>query len=104
MKNNYLIPANSKKSMLILGYFKGIDLIVFGIGCVITLTLLVVVNTNNLKTIIMILLPALLTGFFVMPVPNYHNVMTLIKNVYMFFSGRRRYYWRGWCVKDETKD
>lgn len=104
MNNNYLIPANSKKSMLIFGYFKGIDLIIFGIGCVITMTLLVVVNTNSIKTIILILLPALITGLLVMPVPNYHNVLTLIKNVYMFFSGRRRYYWRGWCVKDETKD
>ena len=104
MNNNYLIPANSKKSMLIFSYFTTFDLILFGIGCVTTLTLLVVINTNNLGTIILILLPALITGLLVMPVPNYHNVLTLIKNVYNFFSGRRRYYWRGWCVKDETKD
>lgn len=104
MNNNYLIPANSKKSMLILGYFTMIDLILFGLGCVTTITLLVVVNTSKLTTIILILLPALITGLLVMPVPNYHNVLTLIKNVYYFFSSRRRYYWRGWCVKDETKD
>ena len=32
MDNSYLIPANSKKSMLILGYFNTVDLIIFGCG------------------------------------------------------------------------
>lgn len=98
---NYLIPANSKKSMLILGYFNPIDLIIFGIGCTVTILSLVIFNTNKLGTIILILLPAVVTGFLVMPVPNYHNIMTLIKNVYTFFMSRRRYYWKGWCYRDE---
>lgn len=38
--NNYLIPANSKKSQLILGFFTPIDLILFGSGVGITLILL----------------------------------------------------------------
>ena len=33
---NYLIPANSKKSMLILGVFNYIDLIIFAISVTVT--------------------------------------------------------------------
>lgn len=102
--NNYLIPANSKKSMLILGYFNLIDLVIFGIGCLVTLVCIIMVKTNNLGIVLLILSPALVTGLLVMPVPNYHNVLTLIKNVYVFFTTRRRFYWKGWCVKDEKQD
>jgi len=38
--NGFLIPANSKKSMLIFGLFNGFDLIVLAIGIVITIILL----------------------------------------------------------------
>ena len=37
--NDYLIPANSKKSMLILGMFDSTDLIIAGTGFIITLIL-----------------------------------------------------------------
>jgi len=39
--NNYLIPANSKKSQLILGFFTPIDLTIFLIGVGITIILLI---------------------------------------------------------------
>ena len=103
MNNNYLIPANSKKSMLILGYFTTVDLILFGVGCVTTLTLLVVLNTNKLGTIILILLPALITGLLVMPVPNYHYVRTFIKIAWEFYTTRQKYIWKGWCFSDEEE-
>ena len=38
--NQYLIPANSKRSMLILGLFEVIDLWIFGIGALITFILI----------------------------------------------------------------
>ncbi len=95
---NYLIPANSKKSKLILGFFNPIDLIIFLIGVVITLVLLFVIRTSNIFLIILILLPALISAFLVMPVPNYHNMLTLLNNIYNYFSKRKKYYWRGWCV------
>ena len=98
--NNYLIPANSKKSQLILGFFRGIDLILFGSGVGITLILLLTIQSANMGVMMLILAPALITGFLVMPVPNYHNVLQFIVNLYTYFSERRRYYWKGWCYRD----
>ena len=98
--NNYLIPANSKKSQLILGFFRGIDLILFGSGVGITLILLLTIQSANMGVMLLILAPALITGFLVMPVPNYHNVLQFIVNLYTYFSERRRYYWKGWCYQD----
>lgn len=101
MNNNFLIPANSKKSMLILGYFTFIDLIIFSIGCTITLAMLFVFNNKvEIGALLMILSPALVSAFLVLPVPNYHNVLQLITNIVMFLMNRKRLYWKGWCVRD----
>ena len=106
MRNSYLIPANSKKSELILGLFKPFDLILFGTGLAIT-TILIIAFQGDLHTLgaaIGVLAPALITGFLVFPVPNYHNILQLIINVYTFFFVRQRIYkWRGWCFKDDRK-
>lgn len=98
--NNYLIPANSKKSQLILGFFTPVDLILFGSGVGVTLILLLAIQSANIGIMLLILAPALITGFLVMPVPNYHNVLQFIINIYTYFSDRRRYYWKGWCYQD----
>ena len=78
--NNYLIPANSKKSQLILGMFTMGDLIVFLVGVTITVALLLVFKTNSMAAMIGFASPALLAALLVAPVPNYHNVMQLISN------------------------
>ena len=96
--NNYLIPANTKKSKLILGFFTPIDLAIFGTGCLITVVLLFLFQGMSLSTAILVLLPALISGFLVVPVPNYHNVLQLITNIVTFFLNRKRYYWKGWCI------
>ena len=98
--NNYLIPANTKKSQLILGFFTPIDLVIFGVGCLTTVIMLFVFQGMNFQMAIMVLLPALISGFLVIPVPNYHNVLQLITNIVIFILGRKRYYWKGWCIKD----
>ena len=100
---NYLIPANSKKSMLILGFFNPTDLIIFGTGCVITFIFLMTIKTNTLKEAFFIIVPALIGSFLVLPVPNHHNIRTFIANIYNYFTNRRSYYWRGWCVKRGEK-
>mgnify|MGYP001625182796 FL=1 len=104
MNNNYLIPANSKKSQLILGFFTPVDLILFGSGCGLTLLLLMLVRNASAVQMIIILLPALVTGFLVTPVLYYHNVLQFIINVVSFIFNTRRYYWRGWCVKYDSED
>lgn len=96
--NNYLIPANTKKSQLILGFFTPTDLIIFIVGCVWSFIMLLLVQTLSLTILILIMLPALIGTFLVMPVPHYHNVLQLLINVFNFFTGRRQYYWRGWNI------
>ncbi len=98
--DNYLIPANTKKSKLILGFFTTIDLIIFGIGCLTTIIMLFIFQGMNFQMAILVLLPALISGFLVIPVPNYHNVLQLITNIVTYMLGRKRYYWKGWCIRD----
>lgn len=101
MQNNYLIPANTKKSQLILGFFTGIDLAIFASGCVLSFSMLVLFNTAGLGYLLLMLLPALIGTFLVMPVPHYHNVLQLLTNIFNFFLNRRTYYWKGWCMYEE---
>lgn len=100
----YLIPANSKKSQLILGFFTLVDLLLFGFGCGLTVLLLILVQNATMGQMIVILLPALITGFLVTPVMNYHNVLQFIINFCTFIFNPRRYYWKGWCVSDESNE
>ena len=102
-ENNYLIPANTKKSKLILGFFTPIDLAIFGTGCLITVILLFIFLGLTFTMAIIVLMPALISGFLVIPVPNYHNVLQLITNIVTFIMNRKRYYWKGWCYKDGEK-
>ena len=102
MNNNYLIPANSKKSQLILGFFTPTDLMLFGFGCGLTVLLLILVQNASLVQMIVILLPALITGFLVTPVMYYHNVLQFLINIFSFIFNPRRYHWKGWCCKYES--
>ena len=98
--NNYLIPANANRGKLILGFFRGIDLIIFGIGAGVTLILILAFQgmLTNWTVAIGVLAPALVAGFLVIPVPHQHNVLVLLTNIYKyFFVNRQKYYWKGWC-------
>ncbi len=99
----YLIPANTKKSKLILGFFTPIDLGIFGVGVLITVTMLFLFQGMSFQTALIVLMPALISGFLVIPVPNYHNVLQLLTNIITFLMNRKRYYWKGWCIKDGEK-
>lgn len=101
----YLIPANSKKSILYFGLFNKFDLIMFGTGVGITLLLMAFLPAGgSWLRILLVVAPALVTGFLVFPVPNYHNVLTLLKSIWNFFTTRQRFIWKGWCVRDEFKE
>lgn len=102
--NSYLIPANSKKSMLILGFFNVTDLIIFGTGVVITFLMLMIIGTSgSLKQSLFIIAPAVIGAFLVLPVPNHHNIRTFIKNVIHYLVNQKKYYWRGWCIRHGEK-
>lgn len=98
--NGYLIPANTKKSMLIFGLFTKNDLILFLIGVGLTLLLLVLLPIDQIFFAVIALMPAAICAFLVMPVPNYYNMRTLIFSAIGFFINQRKFKWKGWCVSD----
>lgn len=100
---NYLIPANTKNGNLIFNIFNTFDLCLFLSGIGLTLILMLVVGPETLSSSLICLSPGLICSFLVIPVPNYHNILTVIKEMISFFNGRRNYKWKGWCYKDEYK-
>ena len=104
MNNNYLIPANSKKSMMIFGLFYKFDLILFGCGIATTMLMLMILPIADLKVAILAIMPATVTGFLVFPVPYYHNVLTVIISTWNFFTKEQKFVWKGWCVTNESKE
>ncbi len=100
MDNQYLIPANAKKSMLIFGLFNVRDLIIFGSGIVVSFILLLVLPVAELVFAIIALAPVLVTGFLVFPIPNYHNTLTFLTSFYTFITTRQKFIWKGWCCRD----
>lgn len=103
--NEYLVPANTKKSMLILGFLRPLpDLLILVSGVVLTVILLLWFDTENIWVAIVACIPALFCIALVMPIPNYHNVLVAIQSVLRFYQERRIYYWKGWCIYDEFKN
>jgi len=100
---NYLIPANTKKGQLILGLFRPFDLWLFGGGILATVILLAFLPLTSTWVTILILSPALITAFLVMPVPYYHNMLNIIIEMYEFITNRQTYRWKGWCYKVGNK-
>lgn len=101
MNNQFLIPANAKKSMLIFGLFNKLDLIIFGSGIGLTLILLIALPVERMLIAIIALAPALITGFLVFPIPNYHNTLTFLISLYTFLTTRQKFIWKGWCASRE---
>lgn len=103
MYNQYLIPANTKNGKLIMGIFRPFDLVLFGTGVLITILALLIFSPSNIVAVMFALAPALVTGFLVVPVPYYHNMLTIIKELYEYVTNRQKYRWRGWCYKNGKK-
>lgn len=104
MDNMYLIPANSKKSMLLFSLFTKFDLFLFLGGVGISLLLLLVLPIEGFLFALIALGPGVICAFLVFPVPNYHNIRTVIKLGWEFYTTRQKYIWRGWCYKDGEED
>ena len=102
--NSYLIPANSKKSMLKFGVFTTSDLILFATGVGISFLLMMFLPVSNFWVAMIALTPGVISAFLVFPIPNYHNVRTVIKNAWEFYTTRQRYIWKGWCFEDGERD
>lgn len=100
----YLIPANSKKSMLIFGAFTGTDLGILIAGGIISLFLLLVVPLENIWFALGAIAPGVICGFLVFPIPNYHNMRVIIGEVYNYYTNRQKFIWKGWCFVDGDKN
>lgn len=97
MNMNYLIPANSKRSMLILGMFKMIDLIIFLVGLFLTAVLVFIIEEETMTDLLVIVSPLLISIIMIMPIPNHRNVWQLTVNIWHYFTNQRKYRWKGWC-------
>ena len=106
MENTYLIPANSKKSMLIFGYFNTVDLIIFCCGVGLSFLLMMFLPMEQFVFAILAITPGSICGLLVFPIPNYHNVRTVIINAWEFYTTRQKYIWKGWCFDngEDTKE
>lgn len=104
MNNQYLIPANTKKGQLILGMFKPIDLGIFITGVVVTIILFLIFSSFEISGWFSLLavVPGVLAGLLVFPIPNYHNVRVVLGEIINFYSNNRNYKWRGWCAVYES--
>lgn len=104
MENNqtFLVPSNFKKSRLIFGAFKVVDLIYFFVGLAITIVMFILTDGKGLKMNIMSLIPLITVSILITPIPNYHNIIYFIQRlVHFYFLSKRNYKWTGWNYKEE---
>ena len=99
--NGYLIPANAKKGTLIFNIFRPFDLGLFLCGVLASLLGLALVPSQNVVAVIIAMIPVMVCGTLVFPIPNYHNVLCTIISIYKFYTGRRKYVWKGWCFREQ---
>ncbi|MBQ2873518.1 MAG: hypothetical protein IJE89_05925 [Bacilli bacterium] len=104
MYNGYLIPANTKKSILIFGMLRPIDAFILGGGILISVGLLFIFSDAGTLLLLVSCIPMILALILVLPIPNYHNTLVVIQSVLRYYNERRNYIWKGWCVYDEFKD
>ena len=96
--NQYLIPANSKKSQLYFSLFRGVDLGILGIGGIITLFLIFVVKGDTVPVMALKLAPLGIAIVLVYPVSYYHNVIVFLQEFFNYLSSQKRLRWKGWCM------
>lgn len=99
----YIIPANSNNGKLIFSIFTKFDLIMEVSGLGISIISMLIFAPGSLRGLLMCLIPGLVTTALVVPIPNYHNIFTVFKDLIEFFYQRRNYKWEGWCSSDEFK-
>ncbi len=100
--NGFLVPANTKKAQLIMGFLRGIDAIILGTGIGVSVILLIIIGGNvGIWLTLGACMPGIICGLLVLPIPNYHNTLVALQSIYRFYSERRNFIWKGWCIYDE---
>lgn len=99
--NGWLVPANTKKAMLIANMLRPIDAIILGTGIGISTIFLLLLGNSGTLLLVLACVPMLIALILVLPIPNYHNTLVAIQSILNYYNERRNYIWRGWCMKDE---
>ena len=95
-----LVPANTKRSTLILGMFRPVpDLVILVSGTIITVLMLALLSNQGMAMLILSVMPMLLSVLLVLPIPQYHNTLCALQSILHFYNGRKKYIWRGWCTR-----
>ena len=102
--NGSLVPANTKKSMLIMSMLRPLDAMILGVGISISVILLLIFSNAGTLLTIVSCIPMLICLILVMPIPNYHNTLVALQSILRFYQERRKYIWKGWCIYDEYKN
>lgn len=102
--NGSLVPANTKKSMLIMSMLRPLDAMILGVGISISVILLLIFSNAGTVMTIISCIPMIVALILVMPIPNYHNTLVAIQSILRFYQERRKYIWKGWCIYDEYKN
>ncbi len=102
--NGYLVPANTKKSMLILGMMRPLDLGILIVGIVISVILLAILQDASTLVMILACVPMTVGLILVLPIPYYHNTLVALQSIYRFYNERRNYIWKGWCIYNEFEN
>lgn len=104
--NRYLIPANANRGKLILGYFRPFDLVLFLVGVITSFTLLLVFQyqINNVWVALGCAAPGLISLFLVMPIPNYHNTLIVLQELFRFLTIDKEFKWEGWCFENGKEE
>ena len=100
----YLVPANTKKSLLIFGMLRPIDAIILGVGIAISVILLIIFSNSGTTTLLISCIPMLISLILVLPIPNYHNTLVAVQSLIRLCNERRNYRWKGWCIYNEFKN
>ena len=100
----FLVPANTKKSLLIMGFMRTVDLIIGVVGIVSTVLILLILGDASTWVTLLACMPAIVAGLLILPIPNYHNTLVALQSILRYYNERRNYVWRGWCIYDEFKD
>ena len=102
----FLVPANTKKSTLVLGFMRWWpDVFILAFGLIFTIALLLAFSESDSTWITLVAcIPLAISGILVLPIPNYHNTLVALQSIFRFYNERRNYIWRGWCIYDEFKN
>ena len=102
--NSYLVPANTKKSLLIFNMLRPMDAIILGAGVLVSVGLLLALGDAGTLWLILACIPMIVCLILVLPIPNYHNTLVALQSIFRYYNERRNYIWKGWCFYEKFND